>query len=92
MGRSKTVIEGAFGVEELTRRGEGADWRMSEKTRSPDAELLASFAEEARRRCDVIAAGLATETTDFETMRIEAHALRAPPASSACAASPSWPA
>jgi HPt (histidine-containing phosphotransfer) domain-containing protein len=50
---------------------------MSEKTTpSPDAELLASFAEEARRRCDVIAAGLATETTDFETMRIEAHALR----------------
>jgi HPt (histidine-containing phosphotransfer) domain-containing protein len=44
---------------------------MSEKT-SPDAELLASFAEEAKRRCDVIA----TETTDFETMRIEAHALR----------------
>ena len=41
-----------------------------------DPELLASFAEEARRRCDVIAAGLATETTDFETMRAEAHALR----------------
>jgi HPt (histidine-containing phosphotransfer) domain-containing protein len=39
-------------------------------------ELLTSFAEEARRRCDVISAGLATETTDFETMRIEAHALR----------------
>jgi HPt (histidine-containing phosphotransfer) domain-containing protein len=39
-------------------------------------ELRASFAEEARRRCDVIAAGLATETTDFETMRAEAHALR----------------
>ena len=56
-------------------RGEGTDRRMSEKT-SPDAELLASFAEEAKRRCDVIAAGLATETTDFETMRIEAHALR----------------
>jgi HPt (histidine-containing phosphotransfer) domain-containing protein len=48
---------------------------MSEKT-SPDAELLASFAEEAKRRCDVITAGLATETTDFETMRLEAHALR----------------
>ena len=31
---------------------------------------------EARRRCDVIAAGLATETTDFETMRAEAHALK----------------
>ena len=39
-------------------------------------ELRAAFAEEARRRCDVIAAGLATETTDFETMRAEAHALR----------------
>src|SRR4029077_8629664 len=39
-------------------------------------ELRAMFAEEARRRCDVIAAGLATETTDFETMRAEAHALK----------------
>lgn len=39
-------------------------------------ELRAMFAEEAHRRCDVIAAGLATETTDFETMRAEAHALR----------------
>src|ERR1044072_617164 len=39
-------------------------------------ELLEAFAEEAKRRCDVIAAGLATETTDFETMRAEAHALR----------------
>jgi HPt (histidine-containing phosphotransfer) domain-containing protein len=48
---------------------------MSEKT-SPDAELLASFAEEAKRRCDVITAGLATETEDFETLRVEAHALR----------------
>ena len=35
-----------------------------------------SFADEAQRRCDVIAAGLATETTDFETMRAEAHALK----------------
>jgi HPt (histidine-containing phosphotransfer) domain-containing protein len=64
---------------------------MSDKAKSPKSsksskaekkeeaispELLASFAEEARRRCDVIAAGLATETTDFETMRAEAHALR----------------
>ena len=48
---------------------------MSEKTDS-DAELLDSFAAEARRRCDVIAAGLATETSDFETMRAEAHALK----------------
>ena len=48
---------------------------MSEKT-APDPELLKSFAEEAKRRCDVIAAGLATETDDFETMRTEAHALK----------------
>jgi HPt (histidine-containing phosphotransfer) domain-containing protein len=49
----------------------------AEKKEEPiSPELLASFAEEARRRCDVIAAGLATETTDFETMRAEAHALR----------------
>jgi HPt (histidine-containing phosphotransfer) domain-containing protein len=44
---------------------------MSDKTASED-ELLNSFAEEARRRCDVISAGLATATTDFETMRAEA--------------------
>jgi HPt (histidine-containing phosphotransfer) domain-containing protein len=43
---------------------------------APDQELLESFAEEARRRCDVIAAGLATESADFETMRSEAHALK----------------
>src|SRR6201996_1056440 len=48
---------------------------MSDKTTSED-QLLVSFAEEARRRCDVISAGLATATTDFETMRAEAHALR----------------
>jgi len=48
---------------------------MSEKI-STEEELLTSFAEEAKRRCDVIAAGLATETNDFETMRIEAHALK----------------
>ena len=48
---------------------------MSETT-APDPELLKSFAEEARRRCDVISAGLATETEDFETLRAEAHALR----------------
>ena len=64
---------------------------MSEKT-APDPELLESFAEEARRRCDVIAAGVATETEDFETMRAEAHALEEPRERSACAASPSWPA
>ena len=46
------------------------------KTEPENAELLESFAEEARRRCDVISAGLATATTDFETMRAEAHALR----------------
>lgn len=44
--------------------------------KKPDPSLLSSFAEEARRRCDVISAGLATETNDFETMRAEAHALR----------------
>jgi HPt (histidine-containing phosphotransfer) domain-containing protein len=48
---------------------------MSDKA-TPDAELLQSFAAEARRRCDVISAGLATETSDFETMRAEAHALK----------------
>ncbi len=46
------------------------------KAAAPDPELLKSFAEEAKRRCDVIAAGLATETDDFETLRSEAHALR----------------
>ena len=49
---------------------------MSGETTAPDPELLKSFAEEAKRRCDVIAAGLATETEDFETLRAEAHALR----------------
>lgn len=49
---------------------------MSEKAAAPDPELLRSFAEEAKRRCDVIAAGLATESDDFETLRAEAHALR----------------
>ncbi len=48
---------------------------MNEKA-ATDEELLQSFAEEAKRRCDVIAAGLATATTDFETMRAEAHALK----------------
>jgi HPt (histidine-containing phosphotransfer) domain-containing protein len=48
---------------------------MNDKA-NPEAELLDSFAEEARRRCDVITAGLATETEDFETLRIEAHALK----------------
>jgi HPt (histidine-containing phosphotransfer) domain-containing protein len=47
-----------------------------DKAAAPDPELLRSFADEARRRCDVIAAGLATESADFETMRAEAHALR----------------
>src|SRR5690349_22833243 len=49
---------------------------MSDNAAADNTELLESFAEEARRRCDVIAAGLATETTDFETMRAEAHALK----------------
>ncbi len=34
-----------------------------------DAGLLEAFAEEARRRCDVITAGLEAGTTDFETLR-----------------------
>ena len=41
-----------------------------------EEELLQSFADEARRRCDVISAGLATGSSDFETMRAEAHALK----------------
>jgi HPt (histidine-containing phosphotransfer) domain-containing protein len=41
-----------------------------------DAKLIESFAEEARRRCDVIVAGLETGTTDFEALRSEAHALK----------------
>ncbi len=50
---------------------------MAEKSKEAvDPELLKKFAEEAKRRCDVIAAGLATETEDFETLRTEAHALR----------------
>src|SRR4051812_25971910 len=48
---------------------------MNDKA-ATENELLESFASEARRRCDVISAGLATETTDFETMRAEAHALK----------------
>ena len=88
-GTVSSVIEGAFGPEAPDRRGEEGDRRMSSKKKrkpkekEPTAEEIASkeelramFAEEARRRCDVIAAGLATETTDFETMRAEAHALR----------------
>lgn len=49
---------------------------MSGKETPAESGLLDSFAEEARRRCDVIAAGLATETEDFETLRAEAHALK----------------
>lgn len=41
-----------------------------------DTALLESFADEARRRCDVITAGLETGTTDFETLRAEAHGLK----------------
>jgi HPt (histidine-containing phosphotransfer) domain-containing protein len=43
---------------------------------SSDTALLESFAIEARRRCDVITAGLETGTSDFETLRSEAHALK----------------
>ena len=41
-----------------------------------DTALLESFAQEARRRCDVISAGLETGTNDYETLRTEAHALK----------------
>jgi HPt (histidine-containing phosphotransfer) domain-containing protein len=41
-----------------------------------DSQLIASFAEEARRRCDVIVAGLETGTDDYEALRSEAHALK----------------
>jgi HPt (histidine-containing phosphotransfer) domain-containing protein len=41
-----------------------------------DATLLESFAAEARGRCDVISAGLETGTSDYETLRTEAHALK----------------
>jgi HPt (histidine-containing phosphotransfer) domain-containing protein len=41
-----------------------------------DTALLESFADEAKRRCDVITAGLETGTTDFETLRAEAHGLK----------------
>jgi HPt (histidine-containing phosphotransfer) domain-containing protein len=52
-------------------------WRPNERERhSRRGAARAFFAAEARRRCDVIAAGLATETSDFETMRAEAHALK----------------
>ncbi len=47
---------------------------MNDKA-ATEEELLQSFADEAKRRCDVIAAGLATATTDFETMRAAAKAL-----------------
>ena len=58
-----------------TGEGRGGGGRQMSETDS-DAELMKSFADEARRRCDVIAAGLATGTTDFETLRAEAHALK----------------
>ena len=41
-----------------------------------DPKLLESFAEEAKRRCDVIVAGLETGTSDYEALRSEAHALK----------------
>lgn len=46
---------------------------MSEDT---DSKLVESFAEEARRRCDVIVAGLETGTNDYEALRVESHALK----------------
>jgi HPt (histidine-containing phosphotransfer) domain-containing protein len=41
-----------------------------------EAKLVESFAGEARRRCDVIVAGLATGTDDYEALRSESHALK----------------
>lgn len=52
------------------------DKAASEKKEAVDPALLEAFAEEAKRRCDVITAGLATESDDYETLRAEAHALR----------------
>jgi HPt (histidine-containing phosphotransfer) domain-containing protein len=43
---------------------------------SADAKLIESFAGEARRRCEVIFSGLETGSTDYETLRAEAHALK----------------
>jgi HPt (histidine-containing phosphotransfer) domain-containing protein len=53
-----------------------ADKAPAEKKEAIDPALLKAFADEAKRRCDVITAGLATESDDFETLRAEAHALR----------------
>jgi HPt (histidine-containing phosphotransfer) domain-containing protein len=52
------------------------DKAAAEKKEAIDPALLQAFAEEAKRRCDVITAGLATESDDYETLRREAHALR----------------
>jgi HPt (histidine-containing phosphotransfer) domain-containing protein len=41
-----------------------------------EAELIESFAAEARRRCEVIFSGLETGSTDYESLRAEAHALK----------------
>jgi HPt (histidine-containing phosphotransfer) domain-containing protein len=49
--------------------------RKSMSEEKPDTDLLGAFAKEARQRCDVIAAGLDTGTSDFEALRQEAHAL-----------------
>ena len=46
---------------------------MSEE--KADGQLLKAFIKESRQRCDMIAAGLDTGTTDFEALRHEAHAL-----------------
>lgn len=45
-------------------------------TSEDNRELLEAFAKEARRRADVITAGLETGTDDFESLRAEAHALK----------------
>jgi endonuclease III len=46
-----------------------------------DTEPLASFAAEVRHRCGVISIGLEAKTSDLETLRAEADALRVTAAS-----------
>lgn len=41
-----------------------------------DGGDLEAFAEDARRRSDVITAGLTAGTDDYESLRVEAEALR----------------
>ena len=88
------VLEGAFGVDAADQGGRRGHGRMSAEKKAadkkarraaPDPALLDSFAAEARRRCDVIAAGLATETDRLRddarrSPRAEGHRRRRRPA------------